>query len=96
MRAIDMGLYKRDEILKDLRVNVIEVSFTKVDGNNRIMKCTLKPEMLPAKYINEEIEAEKQYHAENTDVICAWDIEQNGWRSFRIDSIVYIQSLPAY
>jgi hypothetical protein len=89
-------IFKRDEVLKDLREFVAEVSFTKVDGQNRVMRCTLKPDLLPAKYINEEIEAEKSFHAENTDVIRAWDVQKAGWRSFRMDSVIYFQVIDAY
>lgn len=89
-------LFKRDEVIKDLREFVAEVSFTKVDGQNRVMRCTLKPELLPAKYVNEEIEAEKNFHAENLDVIRAWDVQKAAWRSFRMDSVIYFQIIDAY
>jgi len=89
-------VFKRDEVIKDLREFVAEVSFTKVDGQNRVMRCTLKPDLLPAKYITEEIEAEKKFHAENTDVIRAWDVQIGAWRSFRMDSVIYFQVIDAY
>jgi hypothetical protein len=82
--------YKRDNLLKDLRENVIEVFFTKVNGEERAMICTLKPEMLPPSYL-EEKEQEKKFHKENNNVIAAWDIQNRGWRSFRIDSVSYVQ-----
>ena len=36
------GQYSRDTLLKDLREHVIEVHFTKVNGEQRIMRCTLQ------------------------------------------------------
>lgn len=84
-----MSMYKRDEILKDLRSHVIEVTFTKVNGEGRVMRCTLDPKYLPphdAKYLEEQHQKK-----ENLDVIAAWDINAGGWRSFRIDSITYVQ-----
>jgi len=88
-------LYKREEILKDLKFNVIEVSFDKVDGTKRLMKCTLMPEYCPPKTDFGHLE-EQHKKPENLDVIAAWDIEVGGWRSFRIDSVHYVQILPNY
>jgi hypothetical protein len=88
-------MYERDAILKDLRDNVIEVTFTKVSGDQRVMRCTLKPSLLPATYAT-EITEEKKHHKENPDVIAAWDVVKGGWRSFRVDSISYVQVIDAY
>ena len=87
-------LYERDTLLKDLRDNVIEVTFIKVDGTSRLLRCTLDPKLLPESYIKEDEEKEKAFHRENTNVISAWDVQKGGWRSFRIDSVQYVQTIP--
>ena len=51
-------MYKHDALLSDLRQNVIEVTFIKEDGSERIMRCTLMPRHLPEKYLEEQ-EVEK-------------------------------------
>jgi len=88
-------MYERDTLLKDLRDNVMAVYFTKVDGTEREMKCTLMPSLLPPNYIKEQAE-EKDFHAKNPNVLAVWDVMNGGWRSFRIDSIKYVQILDAY
>lgn len=85
----------RDTVIKDLRDYVIEVSFEKVNGENRVMRCTLKPNLLPPSYINESAE-EKTFHNNNPNVIAAWDVQKGGWRSFRIDSVKYLQVIDGY
>ena len=85
-------MYDRDTILTDLRQYVIEVNFTKVNGDNRVMRCTLRPDLLPENYINEAAE-EKGFHKANPDVIAAWDVQKGGWRSFRVDTIGYLQNV---
>jgi len=85
-------MYERDVILDDLRQNVMRISFTKVNGEHRIMKCTLRKDLLPATYISEET-VERDFHKENKDVISAWDMEKGGWRSFRIDSVLYVEDI---
>lgn len=88
-------MYERDTVLKDLRANLLEVHFTKANGETRVMRCTLQPHMLPASYVSEQKE-EKTFHKENPDVIAVWDVEAAGWRSFRIDSVFYCEAKSGY
>jgi len=91
-------MYQRDTLLKDLRTQVLEVHFTKANGENRVMRCTLQKHMLPESYqrsLGEQTE-EKIFHKENPDVIAVWDLGENGWRSFRIDSVFYCEAKTAY
>lgn len=91
-------MYQRDNLLKDLRNEVIEVHFTKTNGENRVMRCTLQPKMLPETYRKsfDEQNEEKSFHQQNPNVIAAWDVEKGAWRSFRIESVTYCQSLDNY
>lgn len=83
-------MYNRNEILELLRGRwPIIVEFTKNDGTNRVMKCSLNN-----KYISEEHRPKSKsidtYH-ENLDIIRVFDLEKEGWRSFRVDSVKGIQ-----
>lgn len=62
------------------------VVFTKSDGTERKLLCTLKDE-----YIQEYKKKTDRVRQENADVMSVWDLENNGWRSFRIDSVKEIQ-----
>lgn len=84
--------FERDVILKDLRKRVMEIHFVKVNGENRVMQCSLMPELLPETYVNEATE-EQKFHKENPNVIAAWDVQKGGWRSFRVDSVQYMQDI---
>jgi hypothetical protein len=86
-------LYERDTILDNLRQNVLQVSFTKVNGENRIMRCTLRPDILPPGYAQVDITEETAFHKTNPDVIACWDVQNLGWRSFRIDSVIYVEDV---
>lgn len=91
-------MYERDAVLNDLRSHVIEVTFTKVNGEQRVMRCTLKQSLLPKSYvenINEQKE-EKDFHQQNPNVVAAWDVQKGGWRSFRLDSVEYLQIIDGY
>ena len=69
-----------------LRSGVCEVVFTKANGDERQMVCTLHPSFLPE--IEESDNPDKKSSNETDDVITVWDTEADGWRRFRIDSLV--------
>lgn len=88
-----MGMtYERDAVIRDLRQNVIEVTFIKVNGEQRVMRCTLDPQYLPPNYDSQHLD-EQHKKKENLSTIAAWDLNAQGWRSFRVDSVQYLQSL---
>lgn len=91
-------MFDRDNLLKDLRNGVIEISFTKVDGSSRVMRCTLSKKLLPESYqadVQEQNE-EKQFHQVNANVISCWSLDDGGWRSFRIDAVTWVQAVDVY
>jgi len=92
------GLYQRDPVLKDLRERVMEVHFVKANGEQRIMRCTLQKHLLPETYraSYDEQKEEREFHQKNSDVIAAWDVQEGGWRSFRIDSVFYTQAVQEH
>ena len=70
--------------LKDmLTVSEGIVTFTKSDGTERVMKCTLNPEQLPKVEIKEDAKPRK----ESTTSMRVFDLEKNEWRSFTIKKV---------
>ena len=88
--------YQRDVLLKDLTENVCEVFFTKTNGEKRAMRCSLREDVLPESYSKTEQPKVKDFHKTNPDVLAVWDLQNNGWRSFRIDSVEYVQVVDTY
>jgi hypothetical protein len=76
--------FDKDEIMLSLRESKCVVTFEKVNGEIRKMLCTLKSEYIPAE-INEN--DTKRTKVENPDVLPVYDLESNGWRSFRWNSV---------
>ena len=81
-----MTMFTRDGLIDMLRHNIVNVTFTKVSGEERVMKCTLRGELIPnAPTQNGELVIESK--AVNSNNVAVWDIEANGWRSFRVASV---------
>ena len=69
--------------LKDaLKTNTAEVTFTKKDGTERVMKCTLKEDVLPV------VESKEPSTRKTNDAnLAVFDVEANGWRSFTVRAV---------
>lgn len=70
------------QILRDGKVSI---RFIKADGTDRVMKCTLNENLIPAQD-GEDIK--KRTKVPNDFVQVVWDLEKNAWRSFRWDSLI--------
>jgi len=72
-----------------LKINEsVTVTFTKKDGTERVMNCTLKPELLPeAKPVVEGKEPRK----ESTTSIRVYDLEKQEWRSFTTKNVTRVE-----
>jgi hypothetical protein len=73
----------REEMLETLRSKVCEVVFTKANGEERLMECTLMTSEIPA----EMLPKTDGNATQNTEVIRVFDVGINQWRSFRVDSV---------
>jgi hypothetical protein len=62
-----------------LEQSVVEVTFTKKDGTERVMNCTLLEDYLP--------ETTGAGRSAGSDALAVFDVDADGWRSFRWDSI---------
>jgi hypothetical protein len=81
-------VFDRKSLIELLRDNVVVVTFTKVDGTERKMKCTLLAEYVPNAVTNSKVLlSDGGEGGINNNNISVWDIESSGWRSFRVESI---------
>jgi hypothetical protein len=80
-------IHDKDHLKKLLHENTLTVCFTKKDGTERTMLCTLNPSLLPVIEKKEEGEVKKE-KKQNDESIAVWDLEKAAWRSFRLDSVV--------
>lgn len=77
------------DILASLRSNICEVTFTKANGDERTMICTLIPDFLPISETDATQDDGITPRAD--DLVTVWDIESDGWRSFKPSRITNIE-----
>ena len=89
-----MAEYKslsKQELKDKLIRGEVLVTFLKTNGDLREMKCTLHQSYLPQPEILQEFATfgipEKNDLDTSPNLLAVWDIDNNGWRSFRVDSV---------
>lgn len=84
--------FNKDDAVAAMHTGVVKVSFTKVNGDKRVMDCTLKEGVIPAATKDDPLST-KKIRALNEAVCCVWDVNSQGWRSFRWESVTGITIL---
>lgn len=79
MRKIDID---NSDIAFMLLSNVLEITFTKTNGDIRVMNATLMKEHLPEQ--KTEIETKP---TRNSTAIRCFDVDKQEWRSFRPETV---------
>jgi hypothetical protein len=74
----------KSEVLELLHNETVDLEFIKKDGSVRVMTATLRADKLPAQV---DLEEAVQKKAQNPDVMAVFDLINQGWRSFRWDSL---------
>jgi hypothetical protein len=69
-----------------LKTSKMTVTFTKTDGTERAMNCTLVEE-----HIQPYEKKTERTRTESDETIAVWDLDKNAWRSFRVDSVTELE-----
>ena len=81
----------RDWIRSLLQKGAVTVTFTKADGTDREMRCTLNPEQLPLVPVTGPVDGivkeSKQRKQPDEHSLRVFDLEKVEWRSFRFDRL---------
>ena len=81
----------RDAMKGILKEGVAEVTFTKKDGDQRIMTCTLDNTLLPVVEVVEGAEPKTPRVLKNpNNTLSVYDINAKGWRSFVVENVTAV------
>ena len=79
----------RNILLEALKNHECTVTFTKVNGETRVMPCTLKENIIPPPVDVTSKSVVKRH--ENQNIVSVWCLDKKEWRSFRVDNVVDLQ-----
>ena len=75
-----------------LSKNIYEVTFTKIDGETRVMPCTLDKQHLQQQPESQltEVRVQRESNPATLSVYCT---DKTAWRSFRVMNLISIKEL---
>lgn len=87
-RSFSMEL-NQNNMLRELRDGICEVTFTKANGETRIMKCTLNMDIIPQhKYPKGDDTPELREGLDRIlKAIRVFDTGLQDWRSFKVETV---------
>lgn len=80
-------MFTRDEMVKFLGKGKVNVVFTKVDGTERVMNCTMNSAFIPTDQHVKPLAEGATPRKESLDTVRVFDTDILAWRSFRVDSV---------
>ena len=89
------GIPTKEDLKLLLSQNVLTVDFTKLDGDKRVMTCTLREDMKPTATKTDPL-SQKKVREVSDAVVSVWDVNAKGWRSFRYDRINSTEVVQEY
>jgi hypothetical protein len=89
------GIPTKLDLKNLLEQNVVTVDFLKLDGDKRVMTCTLREDIKPAATKTDAM-SQKKVREVSDAVVSVWDVNAKGWRSFRYDRINSVNIVEEY
>ena len=89
------GIPTKPDLKNLLEQNVLTVDFTKLDGDKRVMTCTLREDIKPPATKTDAM-SQKKVREVSDAVVSVWDVNAKGWRSFRYDRINSVEIVEEY
>ena len=89
------GIPLKEDLKTLLEQNVLVVDFTKLNGDKRVMTCTLREDMKP-RATKDDTMSQKKVREISDAVVGVWDVNAKGWRSFRYERINSVDIIDEY
>ena len=89
------GIPVKEDLEKLLEQNVLVVDFNKLNGDKRVMTCTLREDIKPCATKDDPL-SQKAVRKTSDAVVSVWDVNAKGWRSFRYERINAVDIVDEY
>ena len=89
------GIPTKPDLKNLLEQNVVVVDFNKLNGDKRVMTCTLREDIKPSATKADPL-SQKAVRETSDAAISVWDVNAKGWRSFRYDRVNSIDIVNEY
>lgn len=74
-----------------LRMGTVTVTFTKKDGETRVMTCTLQESSIPVQHRPKPLVEGQEQRKRSDANLSVWDVNAEGWRSFILANVTRVE-----
>jgi|TARA_B110000259_G_scaffold125001_1_gene141507 hypothetical protein len=85
-------MFDRSEMMESLQNGLSEVTFNKINGDVRVMTCTLDDTIIPADFLPKTSAMLDAVEVPQT-IIKTYDVNAEGWRSFRVENVTNFRTI---
>jgi len=85
----ELTVDQRNGWLRQALKDDLNITFTKVDGTERSMPCTLRAEALPPQTVTEH----HKTRVFKPETLSVWCLDKKEWRSFRVMNVISVKKL---
>tara|TARA_B110000977_G_C11048855_1_gene481573 strand:- start:932 stop:1204 length:273 start_codon:yes stop_codon:yes gene_type:complete len=85
-------MFDRSEMMESLQNGLSEVTFNKINGDVRVMTCTLDDTIIPADFLPKTSAMLDAVEVPQT-IIKTYDVNAEGWRSFRVENVTNFKTI---
>jgi len=81
----------RKWLQKQLQTGTVTVTFTKKDGETRVMTCTLEESAIPEQHRPKPLAEGQELRKRSDSNLSVWDVNAEGWRSFILANVIQVE-----
>ena len=85
------NMIDRSSLITDLKEHIVRVYLKTENGIKGNIRCSLRPDYLPASYSLTESSKLEQFHTDHPTLVAAWNMDGNGWFQFDMSTLEYVE-----
>ena len=85
-------MMNKEEMMQALQNGLSEVTFNKINGDVRVITCTLDDTIIPADFLPKTSAMLDAVEVPQT-IIKTYDVNAEGWRSFRVENVTNFKTI---
>jgi hypothetical protein len=93
MKEVNVETYEelKESTITKLKQGEVVVTFTKINGDKRVMTCTLAEGVIPPA-TKDDTASQKKVRSISEETQIVWDTNAKGWRSFRWANVTDVET----
>lgn len=85
-------MFDKKTVVEKLKSGIYNITFTKLNGSERVMSCTLNESIIPAATTKDPL-TQKKFREMNDNLVVVYSIDKLAFRSFRLSNLIKMEKV---